>query len=220
MRSRRTRITTSHGDHFATPSACCSLHALTSKPSSSRLTSTSVTSVGCLSLCVRSASAVVSFAVGSSQRGQRNNQQLDARIQQRPTLSATTVYARIAVRDEEAVGSNPATPTSVPAGRRPYGGPRPARFGDHLGRPVRQPCDAMKGRGLPKAPRSDRRQVTRRKPISSRGRGTSVRASYPVHGVPSTRGWSHKRRSHSSLNHGVKVSGAHAISARSASGVT
>jgi hypothetical protein len=72
------------------------------------------------------------------------------------------------------------------------------------------------------APRgdSDRRQVTRRKPIASRGRGTSDRASYPVHGVPSTRGWSRKRRSHSSLNQGVKVSGAHAISARRACGMT
>ena len=36
----------------------------------------------------------------------------------------------------------------------------------------------------------------------------------------STRGWSRRRRSHSSLNQGVKVSGAHAISARSACGVT
>jgi hypothetical protein len=80
--------------------------------------------------------------------------------------------------------------------------------------------------GVPKAvgaaPRggSDRRQVTRRKPIASRGRGTSDRAPYPVRGVPSTRGWSRKRRSHSSLNQGVKASGAHAISARRACGMT
>ena len=62
--------------------------------------------------------------------------------------------------------------------------------------------------------------VTRHRPVSSPGRGTSARASYPVHGAPNTRGWSRKRRSHSSLNHGVKVSGALAISASSACGVT
>ena len=43
---------------------------------------------------------------------------------------------------------------------------------------------------------------------------------YPVRVGPSTRAWTSEMRIHASLNHGVKISGARAISACSAGGET